>query len=169
MDVTPGSSSQRRGSSSSGDNWPSSEKYPHNPDGIYEVAAKEYLSKHKINEFFENLTAALVFEKPEDPKAFAKDFIKKLQEAQKDPEMAKPPSLIDTSNLESIFGMLDITKTGYISLPQYRQAMMSLGLKKFNGSPSGADFNKISLPTFIREAKSALGNATATFDSSSTD
>lgn len=160
----PGSS-QMPVSASSGDNWSSSDKYPHNPDGVYEMAAKEYLSKHKILEFFENLTAALVFEKPEDPKAFARDFIHKLKEAQNEPELSQPPSLVNISNLESIFGMLDITKTGYISLAQYRQAMTSVGLKKFNTSPSGADFNKISLPTFVRESRAALGDASATYHS----
>ena len=158
----PGSS-QMPVSSTSDDDWSSPEKYPHNPDGVYEMAAKDYLTKHKILEFFENLTAALVFEKPEDPKAFAIEFIEKLQKSQKDPEHSKPPSLVDTSNLESIFGMLDITKTGYISLPQYRKAMISIGLKKFNPSPSGGDFNKISLPTFMRESKAAIGNASATY------
>ncbi len=149
MDQMPGSS-----------HWSSPAKYP---DGVYEMAAKEYLTKHKILEFFENLTAALVYEKPEDPKTFAMEFIQKLQESQNDPEVSKPPSLVNTSNLESIVGMLDITKTGYISLPQYRQAMISLGLKKFNPSPSGGDFNKISLPTFMRESKAAIGHASATY------
>lgn len=148
--------------STADDEWSSPQKYPHNPDGVYEVAAKEYLAEHKILELFENLTAALVFEKPENPKAFAVEFIKKLQDSQKDP-ILKPPSLVDTSNLESIFGMLDVTRTGYISLPQYRKAMMSIGLKKFNPSPSGADFNKISLATFMRESKTAIGNASATY------
>ena len=160
----PGSS-QVPASGSSSDNRTSPEKYPHNPDGVYETAAKEYLTKHKILELFENLTAALVFEKPEDPKAFARDFIQKLQDAKVEPELTQPPSLVDISNLESIFGMLDITKTGYISLAQYRQAMKSVGLKNFNASPSGADFNKISLPTFVRESKAALGKASATYHS----
>lgn len=131
--------------------------------GVHEMAASEYLIKHRIVEFFENLTSALVYEKPDDPKAFAKEFIEKIQMSQTDPEITELPVFMDDSNLESIFGMLDITKTGYITRQQYLQAMMSMGLKKFNKSPSGGDFNKISLLTFVREGKAANRNASSTF------
>lgn len=131
--------------------------------GVHEMAASEYLTKHRILDLFENLTSALVFEKPDDPRAFAKEFIEKLKTSQQDPEVDKLPVFIDDSNLESIFGMLDITKTGYITREQYLQAMKSMGLKKFNQSPSGGDFNKISLKTFLREGKAAIRNASSTF------
>lgn len=135
----------------------------HTPPIAHETAASEYLSKHKILNLLENLTSALVIEKPADPKAFAKNFIQKIKTAQSEPDVVQPPSLVDDSNLESIFGMLDITKTGYISREQYVKAMKSLGLTKFNESPSGGDFNKISLQTFLREGKAALKIASSTF------
>ena len=127
------------------------------------MAATEYLTKHKIMELFENLTSALVYEKPDDPKAFARDFIAQLRKAKAEEDVTKLPVFMEESNLESIFGMLDVAKTGYISREQYLKAMTSMGLTKFNQSPSGGDFNKISLQTFLREAKSSLRRASATF------
>ena len=132
---------------------------------VYQHAAgaTEYLEKHKLKEFFENLTAALVYERPEDIKAFACEFIERLQKAKMEPNVAQPPCLIDNSNLESIFGMLDITKKGYIHLVQYTKAMENLGLKRFNSKPQGVSLNKISKDTFMREAKIALRNNCSTF------
>lgn len=134
-----------------------------NPIGMHKTAASEYLTKHKIMEFFENLTSAIVYEKPDDPKAFARDFIEKLQKAQAEQDATQLPTFMEDSNLESIFGMLDVAKTGYISREQYLKAMKSLGLTKFNESPSGGDFNKISLQTFLREGKTAIRRASSTF------
>ena len=134
-----------------------------NPIGTHTSAASDYLHKHKIMEFFENLTCALVYEKPDDPKAFARKFIEKLQKARSQQDINKLPFFMDDSNIESIFGMLDITHTGFISHEQYLKAMKSLGMKDFNKNPSGADFNKISLQTFMRETKIALRNASSTF------
>lgn len=133
--------------------------------GVHEMEASEYLTKHRIMDLFENLTSALVYEKPDDPREFAREFIKKIQLSQNDPEITDLPLFMDDSNLESIFGMLDITKTGFITRQQYLQAMASMGLKKFNHSPSGGDFNKISLKTFIREGKAAIKHASSTFSS----
>lgn len=138
----------------------------YNPIGMHKTAASEYLTKHKIVEFFENLTSALVYEKPDDPKAFAREFIEKLQLAKKEQDVTQLPTFMDDSNLESIFGMLDITKTGYISKEQYCNAMKSMGLTEFNESPSGSDFNKISLKTFLREGKQAIRKMSSTFHTS---
>lgn len=125
----------------------------------HQAEAAEYLEKHKILKFFESLTAALVYERPDDLKAFARQFIENLQKAKTDPDVVEPPRLIDDSNLESIFGMLDITKKGCISLVQYTKAMENLGVIKFNTKPAGGAFDRINKNTFMMEAKTALRNA----------
>ena len=129
-----------------------------NTISTHEAEATEYLDKHKILKFFENLTAALVYERPEDLKAFAREFIEKLQKANSDPDVAEPPCLVNNSNLESIFGMLDITNKGYIPLVQYTKAMENLGVVEFNTKPAGGSFNRINKDTFVMEAKTALRN-----------
>ena len=135
-----------------------------NVAGLHETEATKYLEEHKLITFFDNLTAALVYERPEDPKAFAKDFIEKLQKAKHEPDEAEPPSLVDDSNLESVFGMLDISKKGYISLQQYIKAMENLGMVQFNAKPAGGTLSRINKETFMREAKTALRHTSATFN-----
>lgn len=134
-----------------------------NPVHQHETEAAEYLEEHKILKFFENLTAALVYERPEDPKAFAREFIEKLQKAKTDPDVAEPPCLVDDSNLESIFEMLDIAKKGYITLVQYTKAMENLGVVDFNTKPAGGGFNRINKDTFLKNANAALRNTCTTF------
>lgn len=134
-----------------------------NPLHQHQDKAAEYLEKHKILKFFENLTAALVYERPEDPKEFARSFIEKLQKAKTDPDVAEPPCLVDDSNLESIFGMLDIAKKGYISHVQYTKAMENLGMVEFNKKPAGSTFNRINKDSFMKEAKAALRKTSTTF------
>ena len=130
---------------------------------LHSQQAAKYIKEHKIMELFENLTSALVYEQPEDPKQFMKNFIEQLQKAKSDPDEFDPPSFFDESNLQSVFSMLDITKKGYISHEKYVQAMSNLGVKKFSQNPAGSELNKISQETFIREVKIALRNASATF------
>jgi hypothetical protein len=122
-----------------------------------------YLKEHKIIELFNNITAEMVIKRPEDPKAFVRDYIKQLLKAKADPDNVDPPCMFDESNIKSVFFMLDLTKKGYISLNQYLQAMGAFGLSKFNQKPAGSDFDKISLETFIRESKVAFRVAYSTY------
>lgn len=129
----------------------------------HEEGAAKYLKDHKIIELFQNLTAALVYERPDDPKSFMKSHIEQLLKAKSDPDEADPPCFMDESNLKSVFLMLDVTKRGYITKEQYLQAMGNLGVTKFNDNPAGADFNKVTLETFLRETKASLRDASATY------
>ncbi|GCC34613.1 hypothetical protein chiPu_0013088 [Chiloscyllium punctatum] len=73
------------------------------------------------------------------------------------------PSLFDESNLDAVFGILDPTKQGHVTLRQYREALKTLGIKDFEMDPKGAEDDKITLETFKREAKVGLMNTCATF------
>lgn len=127
-----------------------------------EAEALSYLREHKIPQLFEQLTAALVYERPDDPKAFMRRYIRELQRARQNPE-DDPPCFLDESNLQSVFGMLDVTNKGHVSLQQYQAAMKSMGVGQFNASPAGAELNKIGRDTFVRETKAAVRAASATF------
>ena len=82
--------------------------------------------------------------------------IQQLIDAMPDrPDEAEPPCLLDESTLKSMYNTLDNTEKGYISKEQYLQAMGTLGVRKFNENPAGADLNKITLKTFLRETKLA--------------
>ena len=130
--------------------------------GPMEAEAVEYLQKHKIPKLLENLTAALVFHRPEDPRAFTKDYVQDLLKAKTDPTQS-PPVFVDDSNVQSVFGMLDLASNGSITREQYFEAMKSLGVSNFSRDPSGAEIDKISRDTFVLEAKAALKDAATTF------
>ncbi|XP_058842019.1 EF-hand calcium-binding domain-containing protein 10-like isoform X2 [Acipenser ruthenus] len=75
------------------------------------------------------------------------------------------PCLFNESNLEAIFGILDPTRQGYITVGQYKEALNTIGLKQFVAFPQGADCNRITLETFKKETKDGLIKSSATFKS----
>lgn len=59
----------------------------------------------------------------ENPRAFMITYIEKLIDSRT--THMNHPCLFNDSNLKSLFGMLDVTNHGYISLEQYRQGRFS--------------------------------------------
>ena len=130
--------------------------------GPMEAEAVKYLKQHKIPKLLENLTAALVFHRPEDLRAFIRDYVEQLQKAKSDPTQT-PPMFIDDSNVRSVFRMMDLAGNGSVTREQYLEAMKSLGVSNFSRNPPGAEINKISRDTFVREANAALKDAATTY------
>ncbi|XP_033114594.1 EF-hand calcium-binding domain-containing protein 10-like [Anneissia japonica] len=129
-------------------------------DNPREIESKEYLEKHKILELFDNITASLVFQRPENPKEFMIQEIKQMKEART--AQTDYPCLFDDSNILSVYGMLDPTKKGFISLTQYKEALTAMGCKDFDTCPGGMEMDRISQDTFTREAKMGLKRASET-------
>ncbi|PAA79448.1 hypothetical protein BOX15_Mlig006014g1, partial [Macrostomum lignano] len=123
--------------------------------------AEMYLQKHKIRELFNNLSAQLIFEQPNDPKAFMVEHLKTLAGSKAAPE--KAPCLFDDSNLTAIFHMLDAAGRGYVTKNQYAEAMETLGLSHFDRYPPGGDNDMITLDTFVREGRKGLTKQSATY------
>merc|ERR1711976_13900 len=123
--------------------------------------ATEYLQKHKVVELFDNLTAQLIYNEPSSPKEFLIECLEKLQKS----KMTRRdfPCLFDETNIQSIFGMLDPTGRGFITLQQYREGLLTIGVTNFEQHPPGHDVNKITPDIFAREAKLGLARASATF------
>ncbi|KAK6482615.1 EF-hand calcium-binding domain-containing protein 10-like [Huso huso] len=115
-----------------------------------ELEANNYLEKHKILEFMDNLTSMLFFHRPERPCEFLITQLERLKLART--TSRDYPCLFNESNLEAIFGILDPTRQGYITLGQYKEALNTIGLKQFDAFPQGADCNRITLETFKKEA-----------------
>ena len=125
--------------------------------------ARDYLNAHKVPELFETLTALLVYNRPDDPKEFIKTHIKKLKETRDNGDSSTLPLFFDESNVTSIFGMLDVSGRGHITLEQYKQAMATLGITKYNVYPIGGELDRISREVFVREASSGLQKHYQTF------
>ncbi|KAH9494541.1 EF-hand calcium-binding domain-containing protein 10 [Bulinus truncatus] len=123
--------------------------------------ANNYLKRHRIMELFNNLTAQLIYTRPDKPKSFLIETLEKLQLSRS--TKSNYPCLFDESNIKSVFGMLDPTGRGYITLKQYEEAMITLGAKDYNLLPLGAMEDKINIDTFKMEATAGLKSASATF------
>ncbi|XP_062914259.1 EF-hand calcium-binding domain-containing protein 10 [Mobula hypostoma] len=116
-----------------------------------EQEALEYLAEHQILELIDSLTSMLLYHRPAKPLEFLVEQLKAAKNTQ-----TNYPCLFDESNLDAVFGILDPTKQGYITLKQYTEALKTLGVKDFAKVPSGAYDNKIHLAVFKSEAKAGL-------------
>ncbi|WAR25582.1 EFC10-like protein [Mya arenaria] len=126
-----------------------------------EEETRQYLQEHRVLELFNNLTSQLIFSRPGDPKKFMIETLERLQKSKN--TKRDYPCLFDDSNIQSVYGMLDPTNRGYITLKQYCEALDTLGIKDFEIRPEGAADDRISFETFLSEARSGLQRASATF------
>ncbi|XP_063444619.1 EF-hand calcium-binding domain-containing protein 10-like [Mytilus trossulus] len=125
--------------------------------------AKEYLNDHKIVELFNNLTSQLIFNRPDEPKKHMIEILEKLQKSRA--TKLDFPCLFDDTNIQSIYGMLDPTGRGFITLQQYMEALTTLGIKDFPEVPEGTEDEKITFDIFLREARLGLTQVSSTFQS----
>ncbi|XP_029992249.1 EF-hand calcium-binding domain-containing protein 10 [Sphaeramia orbicularis] len=127
-----------------------------------EEEAADYLKKHRIMELVENLSSLLLFYRPENPREFMVEHLQQLKDCQQSRE--RGPGLFNTSNLDTVFGILDPAQRNYISLQQYKQALTALGVEDFNQHPEGVNEDRISLQTFRTEVMEGLKKSSATYE-----
>ncbi|TNN41794.1 EF-hand calcium-binding domain-containing protein 10 [Liparis tanakae] len=127
-----------------------------------EQDAADYLKKHKIPELLENLTSMLFFHRPEKPREFLVEQLEQLKMSQQ--SGIKAPSLFNKANLDAVYGILDPTHQKHITFAQYKQALITLGIKDINECPEGVNEDKISHETFETEAIRGLQRCSATYE-----
>ncbi|KAK2842638.1 hypothetical protein Q5P01_012838 [Channa striata] len=127
-----------------------------------EEDAAEYLRKHKIIELVDNLTSMLLFYRPENPREFLIEKLEELKISQQ--HKVKGPNLFNSSNLDTVFRIMDPANQKCITFAQYQQALMTLGINEFNECPEGANEDKISHDTFKTEALHGLQTCSATYE-----
>ncbi|KAJ4937807.1 hypothetical protein JOQ06_002437 [Pogonophryne albipinna] len=115
-----------------------------------EEDAAEYLKKHNIIELLDNLSCMLFFHRPEKPREFLIEQLEQLKISQQ--TGMEGPNLFNNANLDAVFGILDPTNQKHITFAQYKQALMTLGIKDINECPDGANEDRISHKTFKTEA-----------------
>ncbi|XP_010862767.1 EF-hand calcium-binding domain-containing protein 10 [Esox lucius] len=126
-----------------------------------EQEAADFLRKHKIIELMDNLTSMLLFHRPGRPREFLITQLEQLRLSKM--RSLGCPSLFNDTNLDAVFGILDPIKQGHITYVQYKEALTTLGIEKFNECPEGMEKDKISQETFRREANEGLQRSSATF------
>uniref|UniRef100_UPI00358E113D EF-hand calcium-binding domain-containing protein 10 n=1 Tax=Myxine glutinosa TaxID=7769 RepID=UPI00358E113D len=119
-----------------------------------EDTARQYLDQHRIPELLQRLTELLLYHQPEHPSTFLIEELKKLQVTRSTKKDL--PCFFDSSNIDTIFGVLDPCERGYITLKQYTEAMVTLDAQGFNSRPEGAEEDKITLSVFRSEGQRGL-------------
>ncbi|KAG2491371.1 hypothetical protein HYH03_010369 [Edaphochlamys debaryana] len=117
------------------------------------VKVENYLEGNKIPQLFEAITADLLFYKPEDPKAHIVKFLENAK-------VAGTTSLINEQDLDTMFGMFDITKRGVVTAEQATRALQvilgpSADLKEVGVAPTA----KLTKEQFVSAMSEALTRA----------
>eukprot|EP01025_Chloroclados_australasicus_P021494 TRINITY_DN2261_c0_g2_i2.p2 TRINITY_DN2261_c0_g2~~TRINITY_DN2261_c0_g2_i2.p2 ORF type:complete len:139 (+),score=22.35 TRINITY_DN2261_c0_g2_i2:222-638(+) len=86
--------------------------------------AEDYLQEHKILTIFEEMTAALLFHKPQHPKLFLVEFLEEMKA-----KAATP--LLTPRDLAAMFGMFDVMRQGYVTVEQANNALTTILGQKF--------------------------------------
>ncbi|XP_054476766.1 LOW QUALITY PROTEIN: EF-hand calcium-binding domain-containing protein 10 [Anoplopoma fimbria] len=126
-----------------------------------EQEAAEYLQKHRIAELMDNLSSMLLFHRPGNPREFLIEQLEQLKVSQQSGR--KGPNLFNNADLDAVFGILDPANQKYITFAQYKQALITLGIKDINECPEGVNEDRISHATFKAEAIQGLQRCSATY------
>ena len=81
--------------------------------------AREYLASTGCLDLFQELGTLLMYHKPDDPRAFLVEQLKKLQETQKTETLGS--SIFSEADVRTMFGMFDPTGKGKIARDQCKQ------------------------------------------------
>lgn len=115
--------------------------------------AHKYMTKHNIVALFESMAAALMFDKPEDPRAY---LSAKLSAYKADGTAVMPYT---NDDLETMFGMFDMMGKGSIKAAQANEAMKVLtGISGSagKGGPMYDPSAPVMKDDFVKLAKDAL-------------
>lgn len=80
----------------------------------------EYVQKHKLNELFAHFLQLLLYHRPDSPRAFLCEEIKRIREEK------VSSSLFTEKDLETMFDLIDVTKQRWITLQQLRNTYRNL-------------------------------------------
>ncbi|XP_062990238.1 EF-hand calcium-binding domain-containing protein 10 [Elgaria multicarinata webbii] len=111
-----------------------------------EAEGREYLAQHKIPDLLYHLSALLLYYRPDRPREFLIKTLEKVKLAKL--TSMEYPNLMDETNLDAMFNMLDILGEGYINISQYKGALESLGLSSQDETYKETD---LITPTVFKE------------------
>eukprot|EP01012_Entosiphon_sulcatum_P043571 TRINITY_DN5791_c0_g1_i1.p1 TRINITY_DN5791_c0_g1~~TRINITY_DN5791_c0_g1_i1.p1 ORF type:complete len:141 (-),score=37.15 TRINITY_DN5791_c0_g1_i1:17-439(-) len=82
----------------------------------------DYLQQHHIHDLIHHLLTLLVYNRPAQPREFLVAELQKLK------QFKTATQLLDENELETMFHMIDINNTGYVTGLQVKNTMRNLGL-----------------------------------------
>ncbi|XP_063233522.1 uncharacterized protein LOC134537189 [Bacillus rossius redtenbacheri] len=115
----------------------------------------DYLQSRHIRELFELLTATLVVAAPEDPVQFLVGLLREMIRFRKG-KSADAPLLLADHHLAAVFSSYDPAGAGYVTAPQFHDAMKTLGVAGQGSAPVAEEDGRVQKDEFIRTAKDRL-------------
>lgn len=116
--------------------------------------AQEYIDRHKLRTLFEQLAQALVYAKPDDPKAF---LVSKLQALRDVKDVSSPLHFFSADEVDIVYSMYAGKGDGGLSRAQCAEALNAIGVE--HRPQFGPSTRVIYKPQF---RAMALGDDTAT-------
>jgi hypothetical protein len=101
-----------------------------------QVQAEQYLERHQIVPLFEQLAQALIYSKPDDPKAF---LVSKLQTLKGADDLSSPLLFFAADEVDALYDMYDVVNRG-MTIAQCVEALKALGIDGMPVLPAGAKF-----------------------------
>merc|ERR1712146_61629 len=108
---------------------------------------RSYLQEKRVPQLLQRLSAAVLFHRPDDPRAF---LLKQLEALKSGQDM-----LFTDEDLQTMFLMFDIVRKNSITVDQYKQAMGTLGVDD-PAEPAGA---QVTFEEFATLAKEGLAGS----------
>ena len=115
--------------------------------------AREYLREHQIDEIFQELGSALMYERPQDVNEF---LLSKLKELKAKKERAEQTSIFNEQDLETLFSMYDESGTGSINRELCEHAINVLGIKRDCSDIIPSTDEQVSKDSFLAICTQAL-------------
>eukprot|EP00697_Spironema_sp_BW2_P015458 gnl/Spiro4/6319_TR3251_c0_g1_i1.p1 gnl/Spiro4/6319_TR3251_c0_g1~~gnl/Spiro4/6319_TR3251_c0_g1_i1.p1 ORF type:complete len:456 (+),score=134.16 gnl/Spiro4/6319_TR3251_c0_g1_i1:81-1448(+) len=119
--------------------------------------AQRYLSDHEIPKLFESLAIMLIVNKPDNPRHFLVDQLKKIRDT-KQKRTRQTAVLLGERQLRTLFCSLDPTQTDFLSLDHVKQVFAILGLTEPDGgfAPLLDARRRLSWERFLQVSTEAL-------------
>lgn len=119
------------------------------------VKAESYLETNKIPQLLEAITSQLLFHKPENPKEFICQYLEQVK-------VTGTPALINDQDLDTMFGMFDLTKRGSLTADQANRALKVILGPSADLAEVGVQPNAmLDKPQFVASMSAALRRAIA--------
>lgn len=123
-----------------------------------------YLEEKNIQMMMEYFLGLCILNTPEDPFQYIAELADKLIKGRESDEAFKQiPRLLSNTHVEAMFRLYDRVGSGFMSNTQYKNAMNSIGVVKYNETPAGHVDDEITKETFLTEANNAVDELLRSF------
>ena len=98
---------------------------------LQQQTARKYIEEHPVQELLSHLLQLVTYHRPDDPKEFMRDELKRIQANE-----GTPSELFTTTDLSTMFDMVDVTRQQKITKQQLRNACRNVAAPTSHRGPT---------------------------------